>query len=141
MAFQLSGIHEHWINKACLKFRNPPTGEKKKVYLGRLIRENEGRCAWSRIPLFFKVKYRTATAKNGGCHPFSASLDHTKPGSDEEGLEIVCYVLNDIKGQLPEPCFRALQKTRAWKDLMARLYDQWRKVPHDTDAIHDVVRS
>ena len=141
MAFKLFGIHKHWIDSACFKFRKLPTGEKKIAYLSRLIRENEGRCAWSRIPLFFEAKHRTATAKNGGCHPFSASLHHMKPYSDEEGHEIVCYVLNGIKGQLPSSCFRALRKTKAWKDLMARLYDQWQKNPHNTNAIHNIVRS
>ncbi len=141
MGFQLSAIHEDWIGKAYRKFHKPPTGEPKKQYLCRLIRENEGRCAWSKIPLFFEVEYRTATAENRGCHPFSASLDHIKPDSDEEGHEIVCYILNDIKGQLPAPCFRALQGTKAWKGLMAKLHDQWKKDPHDTDAIHEVVRS
>ena len=91
--------------------------------------------------MFFEVKYRTSTAKKGGCHPFSASLHHTKPYSDEAGHEIVCYILNDIKGQMPPSCFRVLKKTRAWQDLMAKLYDQWRKDRHDIAAIYDIATS
>lgn len=134
VAFELTGDHETWVQSAMKKMGRPPTGEEKRQYLRRLIRENRGDCAWSGIPL--RLNLASRDSRDGSpCHPVSASLDHADPGADGEGHAIVCYCLNDIKGHLPLKCFRALQQTDAWKSFMTALYDQWQRDPDDYAAI------
>jgi len=81
------------------------------------------KCALSGIEMVFDAKEGTPVKGGKGCHPLYAALDHKNPGNLNNGFQIVCYALNDLKGPLPLDCFDALERTDAWQSLMER----WRK--------------
>jgi len=55
-------------------------------------------------------------------HPLFAELDHISPGSDHQGLQVICRSLNGIKGSLPYFLFSELVNLPSWTALM----DRWR---------------
>ena len=75
------------------------------------------------MELLFDAKYGVAP-----CHPLYASVDHIMPGSEDGGLQIVCYDCNDLKGHMPKPLFEELQKTEAWKEFIK----SWQKLAEET---------
>lgn len=91
--------------------------------LMKLIEEQEGRCALSQVELFFDKRYGTpGKGKGKGCHPLYAAIDHISP--KKKPCQLVCYDLNDLKGHLPTKIFKALERTKEWRDLM----EEWRRV-------------
>lgn len=114
--FTITSDHDRWVKNAAKKYKG---GQRK---YRDLVEEQKGRCAFSDVPLLFDAVSCNPN-QPGGCHPLSASVDHLDPKKPEK-LCIVCQALNDIKGQLPYDCFKALQGTPAWQDLMAA----WREI-------------
>ncbi|MBX9877604.1 MAG: hypothetical protein K2Y22_04025 [Candidatus Obscuribacterales bacterium] len=80
------------------------------------------RCALSKAPLIFD-KRKGTPIKRKGCHPLYAAIDHKVPGDTTRGFQVVCYDINDLKGHMPSDCFKALRRTKAWKQLMLN----WKK--------------
>ena len=76
-----------------------------------------------------------------GCHPLYATIEHLEPKAMSHGFGIVCYHLNDVKGQLPFDCFEALRKTDAWKALMKRWNAMAKRNPHDFDGLVGTLKS
>lgn len=113
MAFEINSHHKRWASNAKQRY-----GRAREYYL-ELVRVQEGRCAFSDVPLLFDAADGTPVKGGHGCHPLYAALDHRAPGSDEQGHHVVCYALNDLKGHLPHDCFIALVETAAWQRLMA----------------------
>ena len=112
MSYQLTKDQVRWASN-----RKKRYGRTKEYFL-QLICTQEGRCAFSGIPLLFDAAYGTAIKGGAGCHALYAALDHTAAGCDDLGHCIVCYALNDIKGHLPHDCFVALRETAAWQQFM-----------------------
>ena len=109
--------HLRWAKSAQRKY-----GHTAQYWLD-LIAKQDGCCAFSGAALRFDARSGTPIAGGPGAHPLYAAVDHTSPGSDDLGHEIVSYDLNDLKGHLPSDCFAELRLTKSWRRLM----DQWRQ--------------
>lgn len=127
--FKITNDHLRWIeNRVRSEYRRKiarpvTTRAKLREILKTLIQKQNGQCAWSGVRLYFDVKHSGSSKKrSSGTHPLYASLEHKIPSDAQEGngYEIVCAKLNDLKGALPFQCFKALQKTEAWKELMKK---------------------
>jgi hypothetical protein len=105
-----------------------------KTKLREMLIAQRGRCALSGAPLIFDKDLGTPKAGGEGCHPLYPAVDHIVPGSKSGGWQLVSYDLNDLKGHLPDDCFRALVETDAWKRLMAEWKAQAEKDPLDREA-------
>jgi len=90
--------------------------------LKELIKKQKGRCALSGTEMIFEKEYGNPNINTSGCHPLYAAVDHISPSNGSYGHQIVCYDLNDLKGQLPYKIFKELQLTGAWEQLM----NEWR---------------
>jgi hypothetical protein len=112
----LTADHRRWAKNAQRKYK------RTIKYWLDFIDQQRGRCAFSRARLRFDRASGTPQTGGLGAHPLYATVDHTTPGSDDLGHEIVSYDLNDLKGHLPTDCFRDLQATPSWRRLM----DEWR---------------
>ena len=113
---------ERWVRTAARKYK------LKRAYLRNLLERQEYKCARSDLPLIFEGE--AGRPEKGKPTPFNfASVDHSKNGSDERGHEIVCCGLNDHKGSLNLSCFRAMQRTPAWRELMECLRLQYEVDP------------
>lgn len=110
--FRIDETHEEWAARASKRY-----GGGKKKYLDFIVRQ-EGLCDFSGAKLIFDKRYCQLGKKEKGCHPLYAAIDHSAPGTTDQGFSVVCYALNDIKGHLPYDCFRALEGTRAWQEFM-----------------------
>ena len=108
--------------------------------LRNLVIKQHGLCALSKAPMTFDVRDRTPIAGGHGCHPLSPAVDHIDPGNPQSDRQIVCYALNDLKGHLPVPCFRALTRTKAWKTLMKDWRYQVRKDRNNRQAFRRLLR-
>lgn len=116
--FQFTGEHRRWARN-----RQRTYGGSIADYLALIATQN-GRCAFSDVPLVFASANGGGYVSGGlGCHPLYAALDHCAPGSICHGIQIVSYALNDLKGHLPLECFIALSGTPAWQRLM----EAWRR--------------
>jgi hypothetical protein len=136
----LTPQHKRWAaNRKTSDRKRFKINHEVEYYLD-LIEKQEGKCAFSDVPLHFDAQFGTAVKNGKGCHPLYASLDHTSPGSDSRGYGIVCYALNDVKGHLPHDCFVDLKVSGSWKRLMA----EWRKQaaldPHDRRAFYSLLK-
>src|SRR5579872_2612216 len=116
--FHFTSEHRRWA-----RARQRIYGGSTTEYL-TLIEAQSGICAFSEVPLIFDSSHGGGFAPGGpGCHPLYAALDHCAPGSRCQGIQIVCYALNDLKGHLPLDCFIALSRTPSWRRLM----EAWRR--------------
>lgn len=105
-----------------------------------LLKDGEVKCALSEVPVLFDSD--SGTAKEGrGVHACYATIDHISPGTENEGLQVVCYALNDLKGHLPYDCFIALKDTEAWDELMEQWREQAKKEPLDSKAFYKILQS
>jgi hypothetical protein len=125
-AFQLSSEHIDWAS------RRKQGLCQKELY--DLITKQKGRCALSGAQMVFDKKRGTPEAGGPGCHPLYAAIDHVAPKSRDQGCQIVCYDLNDLKGHLPPPLFSALAATEAWQSFMAAWSAQAESDPPDIKA-------
>jgi len=132
--FKISEEHKRWA-----KGRQRRYGGKAEDYI-ELIRKQLGKCAFSNVRLIFDKREGTPVAGGKGCHPLYAALDHRSPGKFDDGLQIVCYALNDLKGHLPLNCFLELQETKSWKDLMKAWRHQADKNPMGRDSLRKLIR-
>lgn len=104
-----------------------------------LLKDGEVKCALSNVSVLFDSN--SGTAKKGrGVHACYATIDHISPGTENEGLQVVCYALNDLKGHLPHDCFIALTDTDAWKGLMEKWQKQTLKEPLDSKAFYQILK-
>ena len=108
--------------------------------LRSLVDKQRGLCALSKVLMTFDVRDRTPMADGQGCHSLSPAVDHIDPGNAQSERQIVCYALNDLKGHLPVACFRALTRTKAWKQLMEEWRKQARKDRADREAFRRLLR-
>lgn len=134
MAFETTDDHKRWAANCKKRY-----GRTTDHYL-QLVRVQEGRCAFSGVPLFFDSLNGTPVAGGQGCHPLYVALDHTAPGCDTQGHRIVCFALNDLKGHLPHDCFIALAETAAWQCLMLAWQHQASLDPADRKAFYALLR-
>lgn len=105
-----------------------------------MLISQRGCCAFSGAR-FVLDKNSTTPVKGGdGCHPLSPAVDHVATGNKAGGWQLVCYDLNDLKGHLPDDCFRALVETEAWKRLMIAWRAQAEKGPTDREAFRRLRR-
>jgi hypothetical protein len=111
-----------------------------KTKLREMLDAQKGRCAFSEAQLLFDPTLRLAKAGGEGCHPLSPAVDHVVPGSKLGGYQLVSYDLNDLKGHLPDDCFRALVETNAWKKLMVAWKAQSELDPYDREAFRKLRR-
>ncbi|WP_367870855.1 hypothetical protein [Luteolibacter sp. Populi] len=132
MSYQTTEDQGRWAANSKKRY-----GRTKQYYL-ELIRTQEGRCAFSGVPLLFDPALGTAKKGGAGCHALYAALDHTAAGCDDLGHGIVCYALNDIKGHLPHDCFVALRETGAWQQFMAKWRVQSEQDSLDTTAFYAI---
>lgn len=132
MASKSKGYQDVWASKR----RQGLQPSRVREILAR----NGGKCALSGVQMIFDKKEGTPRKGGPGCHPLYAALDHVDAGNPNGGFQIVCYALNDLKGHLPLECFRALTKTKAWKELMKRWADQARMDPGDREAFKRIIR-
>src|SRR5205823_1505688 len=121
------------------KNRQRMYGRTQSYYLDLIARQG-GRCAFSRVLLRFDAVSGTSIAGGLGCHPLYAALDHTAPGSDHEGHQIVSYALNDLKGHLPYDCFHALAQSPAWQRLMHAWRVQEAEDTEDREGFYALLR-
>ena len=110
------------------------------------LKEQDGRCAWSKVQLRFPAedgwaKQKTKDSEAKSCHPLYATVDHSEPNSLKHGFEIVCYHLNDIKGQLPHDCFVELKKSPSWGERMTKWKEYAERYPDDEGALRSVLKS
>ena len=128
--FELTADHYRWAKRARRKY-----GQSKEYWL-ELIARQCGRCAFSGAPLFFNSAAGTPVAGGHSQHPLYAVVDHSWPGSDQHGHEIVSNDLNDLKGHLPPELFAAQQRTKAWKQMMIRWREEAIQKPEDRSIFH-----
>lgn len=133
--FLVGDEHRRWARNAQRKY-----GGTMRYWL-ELISKQRGCCAFSGVRLRFDPASGTPKAGGPGAHPLYAAVDHTAPGSDELGHEIVSYDLNDLKGHLPPDCFAELRAARPWKRLMRAWRDQATNDPNDRAAFRRIRRS
>ena len=117
--FILTPDHERWAN---VRLRTREYKRPKPFWLD-LITQQRGLCAFSGAPLLFGSSDGTPVAGGHSQHPIYAVVDHSSPGTDSHGYQIVSNDLNDLKGHLNPELFDALRRTNAWMLLMER----WRK--------------
>lgn len=130
--FQFTGEHGRWA-----RARQRTYGGSTADYLA-LIAAQHGKCAFSSVPLIFDSAHGGGSTPGGsGCHPLYAALDHCAPGSRCQGIQIVSYALNDLKGHLPLDCFNALSRTPPWQRLMKA----WRRQQIHNDADREAFRA
>lgn len=130
--YKLSSAEEAWASK-----RRQGCSETK---LRNLLIAQGGRCAFSGVRFVFDRRLGTPVAGGDGCHPLYPAVDHVIPGDNRGGWQLVCYDLNDLKGHLPDECFRALVETDAWKRLMTRWKEQADQNPLDREAFRRLRR-
>lgn len=133
--FDVSADQQRWAEAAQRKYKKP------KSYWLNLIRQQQGRCAFSGAILRFDAPSDTPIQGGAGCHPLYAAVDHCAPGTDEKGYQIVCYDLNDLKGHLPYACFEDLRSTPSWRRLMAKWRQQAEEDPDNRLAFLALRRS
>ncbi|MFA5438851.1 hypothetical protein, partial [Dehalococcoides sp.] len=107
--------------------------------LQRLIIKQRGRCALSGALMIFDKACGNPNTNRQGCHPLYAAVDHVYPGR-ENGHQLVCYDLNDLKGHLPYKVFVELQNTSAWKKLMQQWRSQSENNPMDITAFKALLK-
>ena len=139
MKIQLS-LQEKWVRRAAGKPRNSGIGREA---IREKLRKHRELCAWSGAHLHFNVKHGTAIGgkKKKPCHPLYATIEHSEPGSLKHGFEIVCYHLNDIKGQLPHDCFVELKNCPSWIERMKKWKECAERDPVDENALRSVIKS
>lgn len=131
---EFTADHRRWA-----KNRQRLYGHTQAYYLD-LIESQAGCCAFSNAPLRFDAASGTSIAGGLGCHPLYAAFDHTAPGSDHEGHQIVSFALNDLKGHLPYDCFLALAQTSAWHRLMKAWREYAAEAPDDREGFYALLR-
>jgi hypothetical protein len=129
--YELSELEKEWASKG-------RQGLSPMELRGLLIKQR-GRCALSHVPLDFDKKLRTPQAGGLGCHPLSPAVDHIQCGTPKGERQIVCYALNDVKGHLPLACFKALKRTKAWKQFMGEWKLQAKKDRNNREAFTEIV--
>ncbi|MBI4802764.1 MAG: hypothetical protein HY796_09615 [Elusimicrobia bacterium] len=128
----LTKFHREWASKS-----------KQKVSPSELrlfVKNKRGCCTLSGVKMIFDKKQGTPEPGGKGCHPLYAAVDHISPENPKAGFQLICYALNDLKGHLPLTCFKALSKTKAWKELMRKWKQQAQKNPDDRDAFRNLIR-
>ncbi|MDM7992078.1 MAG: hypothetical protein QUS11_02070 [Candidatus Fermentibacter sp.] len=134
--FEITPDHVRWAKNHTSYCPENYIGKNKYQFFLDLIEDQKGLCKFSEARLLFRGIHGRPIRKLFGSHPLYASVDHLSPRDDSKGLCIVCYALNDMKGHLPYDCFRALQNTPAWQDLM----EAWRKLA-ESNAKPDAFKS
>lgn len=115
---QTTKDRERWIRNARRKYKGTT-----QSWIDLIKRQN-GKCALTGAQLLFDVKNGTCKKGGSGCHPLYASVDHINPQRTDQGFQILCYDINDLKGHLPPLLFNALKQTKEWK----RFIKKWRKL-------------
>ena len=105
-----------------------------------LVIKQSGRCALSGVDMLFDSISGTPIAGGAGCHPLYAALDHVAPGRADQGHQIICYDLNDLKGHLPPVLFDALRRTPEWTAFMKAWREQAERDPDDRQPFKDLLR-
>lgn len=131
---ELDPHHRRWAKNHQRRY-----GRTQAYYLDLIIRQ-AGLCAFSGVALRFDAASGTSTADGIGCHPLYAALDHSAPGSDAQGHQVVSYALNDLKGHLPHDCFLALVQTPAWQSLMTEWRRQADEDADDREGFYSLLR-
>jgi hypothetical protein len=134
MSFQLSTDHREWARRHSKKYK------LAESYLLSLITQQAGVCAFSGVVMFFDRLSGTPVTGGVGQHPLYATLEHCSPGCDDEGHEIVCSDLNDVKAHLPSDCFAELRLTGSWKARMARWKNVAATSPADRAALKAILK-
>jgi len=129
--YTLSDVQKVWANR-----RKQGLNSSE---LQRLIIKQKGRCALSGALMIFDKACGTPKPNGQGCHPLYAAVDHVYPGK-ENGHQLVCYDLNDLKGHLPYKVFTELQNTNAWKKLMTQWRLQSEEDPMDISAFKSLLK-
>ena len=129
---ELTDEQKRWASK-----RRQGVPAKK---LRELLIKQEGRCALSKVKMICNNIEGTPVSGGRGCHPLYPAVDHIDPGNSVGDYQIVCYALNDLKGHLPPDCFKALKKTKAWKNLMQMWAAQARNGRNNREAFKRLLR-
>ncbi len=131
--FQLNEEHERWILSARRKYK------QTEQFWRDLIYSQGGKCALTGVSMLFDVKYGTPKSGGPGCHPLYASVDHINPARSDQGFQILCYDINDLKAHLPPPLCNALTRTPEWKLFVA----EWRTLadssPNDREPFKQLI--
>ena len=106
--FELTQGQKWWIESRSRAWDQP------RSRLREMLMAQRGLCALSEVRLEF------GRESSDMQHPLFAELDHIAPGTEDEGLQIICRALNRAKGRLPYFLFMALKETDEWKGLMVR---------------------
>jgi len=115
---EINEDHKNWSKRMARRKWNIKEHCHSSFWIEK-IKHQKGKCAITKAKLLFDVEYGKAP-----CHPLYASVDHIVPGSEDGGLQIVCYDCNDLKGHMPKPLFEALQKTDTWKEFI----ESWQRL-------------
>ncbi len=115
---QITEDHKRWIKSACRKYK------QTTQFWTNLIQKQGGKCALTGARLLFDAKSGTPQKGGMGCHSLYASVDHINPKRTDQGFQILCYDINDLKAHLPLPLFNALTRTKEWK----RFAKEWKKL-------------
>jgi len=107
-SLEIQDVHRWWAEARAKRW-----GLRKSELL-LLLSEQDGKCRLSGAQLLF--------GDGNQAHPLFAELDHISPGSDHQGLQVICRSLNGIKGSLPYFLFSELVNLPSWTALM----DRWR---------------
>jgi hypothetical protein len=133
-SFVLNAEQRRWARNRAKAYR------LKTSYVEGLIRQQRGCCAWSGVELIFDASSGTSVRGGVGPHPRFAALDHSSPGSDQAGHQIVCFDLNDAKGHLPFSCFEELRQCPSWHALMGKWFRQATVDPNDRFGFRSILR-
>lgn len=128
----MTKFQREWASKRKQKV-SPPK-------LRLLVEKNRGCCGLSGAKMIFNKKQGTPQKEGNGCHPLYAAVDHISPGNPQAGFQLICYALNDLKGHLPLACFKALSKTKAWKELMRKWKQQAQKNTNSRGIFRNLIR-
>jgi hypothetical protein len=130
-SFSLSDVQKVWAERGKQGLNSSE--------LQKLILKQRGRCALSGALMVFDKALGNPNTNKRGCHPLYAAIDHVYLGR-ENGHQLVCYDLNDLKGHLPCKVFIELQKTTTWKKLMQQWRSQSEEDPMDISAFKALLK-
>ncbi len=115
-----------WIcrNKRKLKGNGPETKQER---LERLIELSQERCKWTNLPLKFDKESGESSGESP-TDPLYAEVDHRVPGTNEQGHDLVCHYVNDVKGQLPWKLWLALTRLPVFEEWVVGLRDEYKQI-------------